>query len=104
MSTRFTYRPEYDTDGNLVGTTLINTAGYFAGLTPEQLSAVAEKFTPVYSGGNMSETFASVYYNHMLRKQLNETYKTLDADTHVSDTTECPTDSVRHDRRQGHDN
>lgn len=68
--TRFTYRPEYDSEGNLIGTTLVDTCGYFAGWKPEDLAKIAEHFTPKYSSGNLSETFTDVYFNYSLRKEL----------------------------------
>jgi O-acetylhomoserine/O-acetylserine sulfhydrylase-like pyridoxal-dependent enzyme len=74
---RFTYRPEYDTHGNLIGTTLVDTGGYFANWKPEDLAKIAEHLTPKYSGGNMSETFTDIYFNHCLRKELESCEKGL---------------------------
>lgn len=68
---RFTYIQETDTEGNNVGTTILETGGYFAGYTPAEIEAVAEGHFPRYSSGNLSETFSSIYFNHTLRGLLN---------------------------------
>lgn len=68
---RFTYEPEYDSHGELCGTTIKETSGYFAGYTPEQLAKVAEQHFPNYQSFNLTETFWAVYFNHTLRKVLH---------------------------------
>jgi hypothetical protein len=68
--TRFTYRSEHDATGIIIGTTIEETGGYFAGWKPEDLAKIAERFTPHYSGGNMSQEFSDIYFNHCLRKEL----------------------------------
>lgn len=70
---RFTYIEETDSDGLLIGTTLLETGGYFAGYSPAQLESVAEAHYPKYSHGNLSETFWHIYFNHTLREKLNGT-------------------------------
>lgn len=71
---RFTYIEETDSDGLLIGTTILETGGYFAGYSPAQLESVAEAHYPKYSHGNLSETFWHIYFNHTLREKLNGTH------------------------------
>jgi hypothetical protein len=68
---RFNYVPERDENGNIIGTCIVETGGFFEGWTPEELSKIAEKFTPLYGSG-MSDTFPNVYYNYCLRKELEK--------------------------------
>ena len=98
---RFTYEPEYDTHGNLLGTTIKETSGYFAGYTPEQLSKLAESHFPNYQSFNLTETFWAVYFNHTLRKVLHneESMGTLGI---VPDPLQC-SDSLRDGEQQGPD-
>jgi len=69
---RFNYAPWFDEGGNLLGTTITETGGYFSGIPPETLAAVAEGHYPKYSSGNMSETFHACYFNHTLRSKLRD--------------------------------
>lgn len=70
MSREFTYVEETDSDGNILGTTILETGGYFAGWKPKELAKIADNFTPRYSSGNLSDTFADIYFNYELRKEL----------------------------------
>ena len=70
---RFTYIQETDADGNTIGTTILETGGYFAGYTPAEIEAVAEGHYPKYSSNNLSETFSGIYFNHTLRGLLDAT-------------------------------
>ena len=72
MVNRFTDETWHDEGGNLLGTTITETGGYFSGIPPEILAAHAESHYPVYSGGNMSETFSEIYFNHTLRSKLRD--------------------------------
>lgn len=72
MPRQLTYIAETDADGNVIGTTILETAGYFAGWKPEELSKIADNFTPNYQAFNMSDTFSDVYFNHSLRKELEK--------------------------------
>lgn len=69
---RFNYTPWYDEGGNLLGTTIDETGGYFSGIPPETLAAVAEAHYPKYNGGNFSEYFHACYFNHTLRSKLRD--------------------------------
>lgn len=69
---RFTYVLETDSDGNILGTTILETGGYFAGWKPEELAKIAENFTPVVSSYNLSDSFADIYFNYSLRKELEK--------------------------------
>ena len=72
---RFTYIPEYDLHGELLGTTIKQTGGYFAGYTPEEVMAVAEKLYPEYDPefkrNGMQAEFYEIHFNHCLRRRLN---------------------------------
>lgn len=72
MSRQFTYVAETDSCGNVIGTTILETAGYFAGWKPEELAKIADNFTPRYSSANLSDTFADIYFNFELRKELEK--------------------------------
>lgn len=72
MANRFTYEIWHDEGGNLLGTTITETGGYFSGIPPETLAVVAESHHPSYSNGNMSETFWACYFNHTLRSKLRD--------------------------------
>lgn len=69
---KFTYEPEYDSHGDVIGTTIKETGGYFAGWKPDDLAEVAEKFTPNYQSHDMSNTFYTIFFNHTLRKELEK--------------------------------
>lgn len=71
---RFTYIPEYDSHGELLGTTIKQTGGYFAGYTPEQLAAVAEPLypecDPEFKRNALQSEFYEIHFNHCLRRRL----------------------------------
>lgn len=71
---KFTGQPWYDADGNITGTLLVETQGYFHGLKPEQVLPVAEQLLVNYGSANFSQTFADVYFNYTLRRKLREIY------------------------------
>jgi len=91
---RFTYIEETDSEGLLIGTTLLETGGYFAGYSPAQLESVAEAHYPKYSHGNLSETFWHIYFNHTLREKLNGTHTSDSSIGRLSDSTQL-SDSMR---------
>lgn len=72
MTRTLTYIAETDADGNVIGTTILETGGYFAGWRPEELSKIADNFTPNYQSFNMSDIFDDIYFNHQLRKELDK--------------------------------
>jgi hypothetical protein len=76
---RFNYQAERDEKGKIVGTYIEETGGFFEDWYPEELSKIAEQFTPLYRSAGMSDTFPNVYYNHCLRKEL-EKYKVTPRD------------------------
>jgi hypothetical protein len=96
---RFTYEPEYDSHGELIGTTIKETSGYFAGYTPEQLAKVAESHFPNYQSFNLTETFWAVYFNHTLRKALHNE-ESVDTLGLVPDPLQR-SDSLRNGEQQG---
>lgn len=66
---RFNYTPWYDESGNLLGTTIEETGGYFAGIDPDTLKRYAEDHYP-HMRGQLTETFANAYFNHTLRDAM----------------------------------
>lgn len=73
---RFTYEAEHDEDGNILGTYLLETAGYFAGRTPAEVQAVAEtlypELDPEFKRNAMQQEFRDIHFNYCLRRRLND--------------------------------
>lgn len=73
---RFTYEPELDRDGNLLGTRIVETGGYFAGRTVRELEAIAERLYPEHDPdfryNGMQQEFYDIHFNYCVRKRLEQ--------------------------------
>jgi hypothetical protein len=73
---RFTYEAEHDEDGNILGTFIRETAGYFAGRTPAEVEAIAEtlypELDPEFKHNAMQQEFRDIHFNHCVRRRLND--------------------------------
>lgn len=72
---RFTYQAEHDEDGNIIGTHILETGGYFAGKTPQEVEVIAEnlypELDPEFKRNAMQQEFYDIHFNHCLRRRLN---------------------------------
>lgn len=73
---RFTYEAEHDEDGNILGTFIRETAGYFAGRTPAEVEVIAEtlypELDPEFKRNAMQQEFRDIHFNHCVRRRLND--------------------------------
>lgn len=73
---RFTYEPLYDEDGSILGTVIMETAGYFAGRTPAEVEAIAEtlypELDPEFKHNAMQQEFRDIHFNYCVRRRLND--------------------------------
>lgn len=73
---RFTYEIECDRDGHPLGTRIIETGGYFAGRTIQEVLTIAEylypEHDPEFKHNGMQKEFYDIHFNYCVRRRLEQ--------------------------------
>lgn len=100
LGDRFTYEEVDDGYGNFLGTQIIETGGYFANVTPEEVMAIAEnlypEFDPEFKRDGMQQEFYEIHFNYCLRRRLEACSKSqhnTTTQTTAPDSQTCTTES-----------